>query len=331
MTSAWPILLAFFAVVRLKKSYEGKVQKGELEHIAKAVDKIAGLLLIPVIFNAITKVDHFDWFFATFAAGFMLPVVTFAVVRLASKFTNLSVDISMQLLFSSFGGGNRGNLLLLVLFGVTTSIQSPYMTHFAILDLGNFICLLTLGFYAVKKSESNDANADFEFTNFINSIIKSYGFYALTLLVIVKNPPLKPLADLLGMLNPIFEKNQSAINALFTFLIFLAIFLRLEYVNKSDIRNMMLPFLCYRAITCIVVYLIYSLFSLPLVIYVVTLILLLMPPSSVLWSRLEIKPNNLLLAYTLPNLLYFALIFLALIITFINPDILEIFSKYLPT
>ncbi len=132
---------------------------------SKSLENFASFLLPFIVLNAVRKTEIKPTLFGSFLVGFLLPVVVYIILFAVSKLSVTGVLFSVQkkarriiqLLFSSFGGGNRGNLLVLTAFGTQLSISSDVIKHFVILDLGNLINIITLGILTVRMSvDSNN-------------------------------------------------------------------------------------------------------------------------------------------------------------------------------
>ena len=88
------------------------------------------------------------------AVGFLLPVLALIGMALYKKlFSQMKFFTphyeELRFLASTYGGGNRGTVLLVLLFAssansASSDYFSDYLFYFSLVDLGNFLCLLIL-------------------------------------------------------------------------------------------------------------------------------------------------------------------------------------------
>jgi hypothetical protein len=120
-----------------------------VESIAKFCEFIALKVLLPFfIIDSLIKSSVSVDLLGVFIVGFLVPLICYWLAKTYTALTNnsvLSLDNPKELGFivSTFGGGNRGMLFLLILFGASSSFEE-YVKYFALLDLGNFIFLLVV-------------------------------------------------------------------------------------------------------------------------------------------------------------------------------------------
>lgn len=333
LTILWPMLLAYYTVSKLKSSEKNSTSK-KFEGLAKAIEQVAGVLLPIVILNAVRKTEISSNLLTTFFVGFMLPIAVYLVIKILLKHSRLSglypkEKSLIHMLLSSFGGGNRGNLLLLTVFSSATIFGADVITQFVILDLGNFLCILTVGFFLADTLSKKPSKLSL--TEIIEKGKSSPVFYA-SILIISQLPYFRHTAigSLLDNVNPLFDIAGKTINSYFAFFIFLAIFLRLEDLSKliEYAGKVLLSFVLFRLISAVVIFMLYFSAHAKIELYIATLVLLLMPPSSVLWLKLSqvepIKHNSTDRehVYLIPNLLYLVFMATAFAIALAFPELL---------
>jgi len=308
-----PVLLAIFVVAKLKP-------KAKSEHIAKVLELVASILLPLVVLNVVRRTEISNALWWTFAIGFSLPIVVYCIVSAISGLRFFSGVFSSEgqinrLLLSSFGGGNRGNLLILIAFGAQTSIGPNVIKQFVVLDLGNLICLLTLGFWCVARASQR--RVDLRLSEILEKLLKNPGTYA-AILIFLQIPGFREnnLAKLITTFDPILKATAPFLNALFSFCIFLAIFIRIERLSEvlQDTRDVILSFICSRISAAVLLLMLLVMLNLQNELLIATTILALMPPSSFLWTRISQAipdiphPSKRKALYLVPNFFYFALL-----------------------
>lgn len=140
-------------------------------------------------------------------------------------------NVPNRLLFSSFGGGNRGNLILIIL--ITAGAVSEKVTPFYVaLDFGNLLCVVTLGFYLLSKETKTDEN-NYRLSTVANRILKSPTFYA-AIMVFLQLPGLREtkLGTLFTTFDPTIKIAGDILFPFFSFFVFLALFIRAEHLKE---------------------------------------------------------------------------------------------------
>lgn len=338
LTILWPMLLAYYTVSKLKTSGASSASK-KFEDLAKAIEQVAGVLLPVVILNTVRKTEISANLLTTFFVGFMLPIAVYLVIKLLSKNSYLAKLYPKEkklihMLLASFGGGNRGNLLLLTAFSSATAFGANVISQFIVLDLGNFLCILTVGFFVADTLSRKSTKLGF--TDIVEKVRNSPVFYA-AILIISQLPSFRHTAigSLLDNINPIFDIVGKTINSYFAFFIFLAIFLRLEDLSKLIVYagKVLLSFIFFRLISVAFIFIIFFFTHASIELYIATSVLLFMPPSSVLWLKLSqvepLKTDSLdrKHIYLIPNLLYLVFMALAFVVALAFPELLAALNK----
>jgi hypothetical protein len=318
VTLLGPVLLAIFVVGSLKHSSHGTPAKSE--QLAKVLELIASILLPLIVLNIVRRTEIVNALWWTFVIGFLLPIVVYFVVSAIATLKLFSGVFSSEkpinrLLLSSFGGGNRGNLLILTTFGAQATIGPDVIKHFVVLDLGNLMCLLTLGFWLVGRLTK--ASTDLRLSEMVETLFKNPGTYA-AILIFLQLPGLREtnIAKLITSFDLILKATGPFLNALFSFCIFLAIFVRIDRLSEvlKDAWDVILSFMCSRIAAALGITALLMAFQLQRELLVATAVLALMPPSSFLWTRISQAvpnippPSKRKAIYLVPNFFYFALL-----------------------
>ena len=306
-----PILLALFVVLRLPEKSNKQ---------AEVLEEISSVLLPLVVLNVVRRTDTLEPIWSAFGIGFLLPVIVYLVVSVFARFQKFSPLFSSdgpinRLLLSSFGGGNRGNLLILTAFGTQAAIAPNLISQFVYLDLGNFLCLLTLGFLRVSQL-SPDKNYPTTLTGILRQLANP-GVIA-AILVFLQLPGFREndIAKFITTFDPLLNAAGPCLNFIFSFCIFLSIFIRVDDLKQvlTDFSVVISFFILSRIAAAIFSLLLLYFFGSTSEIYYALVILILMPPSSYLWQRISrFIPQVPTLSkrqaiYLLPNLIYFVLL-----------------------
>ncbi len=98
--------------------------------VAGMFEFVALKALLPLyVIDSIMKSPISAKLMLVFAIGFMIPLAVYLISSIYHKVTkgtklNLSRFNSFRLLISSFGGGNRGTIFVMVLFSLTFALSS---------------------------------------------------------------------------------------------------------------------------------------------------------------------------------------------------------------
>jgi hypothetical protein len=327
-----PIIVALIIAIRIKDSGLSKRERSET--LPTRLEQIAGVLLPLIVFGMARKTQISASLGLSFLIGFSLPIVVYVVLMVVNRlsiFNNiLSNDGSANhLLLSSFGGGNRGNLLILVAFGAQISLESDVIKHFIVLDLGNLMCLLSFGFLMASRL-STTKEKELQLTDVIKRILRNPGTYA-GLVLASQLPAFKDtdLARHLSTADPLLIAISPFLSLLFPFCIFLAIFLRIQRLQDvlSAARDVMTCFAFARALAALAILVVLLAFGAPTELLIATGILLFMPPSSFLWIKLSrVSPHipagsRRKTIYLAPNFVYFAMLLVALLFGLVSAQL----------
>lgn len=322
-----PVLFALLVAVKLKHSSASI--NGRAENIASKLETMASILLPIIVLNAVRRTEISAQLWLTFIIGFALPILVYFIIFLVAKLP-MAIKIfsndgpTNHLLLSSFGGGSRGNLLILTAFGSHVALGSDVIKHFVVLDMGNLICLLSVGFFLLGRIAITREQPYFK--EIIEKLFKNPGTYAV-LLVFLQLPIFRDtkLASIIASLDPFFSIASPFIGMFFSFFIFLSIFIRLEkYSEVLDGAKDVIIFFCFsRGITAIGIAVFLVVLRSPVELLIASVILVLMPPSSFLWARISQiseaipAPSIQKAIYLVPNFLYFGMLFIAFLLELI--------------
>jgi hypothetical protein len=147
-----------------KESTSNKLLLERLEIFQSYTDKILLNILLPALFfvGLFSAKFNISELFILIASGFLIPFVTYQCSKLwFNRFARKGVGIShswVPFLPATFGGGNRGTLLILVISLIFLPIlggnilPSQVVAIFALIDFGNFLFLLWMLKPALFKS-----------------------------------------------------------------------------------------------------------------------------------------------------------------------------------
>ena len=216
--------------------------------------------------------------------GFICPLIVYLSAKLYSKFA-INTFFSVQnrehfkVIVSTFGGGNRGVILVLLIFGASAYL-SETLKYFVILDLGNFLFLVAV----IPKLIDADSKPE---SKEKKSIFLTYPFLIIAIMIFFEilsyaNP---------AIINSISEKLQTTAlerKFLCTLFAFVALTLRSSFNNEAKKNLDLIPFLIVRLFSVFIVLLFSAFLSafefFNKQIMVIVIILLILPPSSLLPS-----------------------------------------------
>ncbi|MDH5181206.1 MAG: hypothetical protein OEZ39_02330 [Gammaproteobacteria bacterium] len=217
-----------------------------------------------------------------FIIGFLLPLLAYLGMLLyGAIFTGkqfLPPRIrDLRILTATYGGGNRGTALFVLLFAASAHYQD-YLKWFAIVDLGNFICLLLIISWLIAKQYGtpaldNKGLLQRLLSNYAVTMVLLVGFYFI-------------LVNTTSWFEAFLAETVEFRKVMFSFFVFMAIALRFEHGTLKNFFIDLLAFFSARIFTAVVTLLLLMLLSLTpfltnfLPIYLAVIILLLMPPSS---------------------------------------------------
>jgi hypothetical protein len=328
-----PILLAFLGFFFVKNiSYFGSASR--VDRLAKSFETAASWCLPLIVLRMVRKTNIDDSLWLTFALGFLLPVVVFLVFVLARKMLALKPMFSEEpllkgFLFSSFGGGNRGNLLILIAFGAHSSLGPQVIKHFVVMDLGNLLFLLTVGFWAVRHYLEGKPEGQL-FVTSLQRLLKTPTTYLVAAIFLNT-----PWFNRLG-LEPVFGRVDTICDFLIPFLapfvsfsIFFALFIRTQSLRQvvNDIGQVLPMFVLVRGLAALLLGLILSLMlglksmwlGFDMAIAFACSCLLLMPPSSILWLKISssvprtVNSSTRDAVYLTPNVFYLLILCIAVV------------------
>ncbi len=334
-----PVLIAYFVASNLGNK---KIEQTKRNELAGALETVASILLPLVILGIVRHTEISGSLWWTLMIGFMLPILMFVIASLASRVKYFAETVGhdrersiREMLLASFGGGNRGNLLILTAFGSQIGSQLGVSQHFVVLDLGNLLCLLFLGFAYVNRLTAY--RAEYNLSEVLESLFKHPGFY-IVLLILLQLPLLRDskLGLAVSEFETLFKVAGPTLSLLFSFLVFLSIFLRIETVSKVIFGGGKVFMLFFIVRICGLALVVSALvwFSMGISTILATMVLCLMPPSSFLWAKtkdVNMKnaagqcPQGREQVYIIPNFFYFVLLFMAILWGVIGQTLLSRF------
>lgn len=237
------------------------------------------VLLPMMVLDSVSKTELAPEALFAVLAGFALPLLTIGIYRLSRPLrVRLGIvpkhDTALMFISSTFGGGSRGTALLTLLLAGSLSL-SDYMKWFALVDLGNFFCLLLLVVPLINRTYSTQASAGK--WNRIVEFLKSYLFATLawcTAYLALHND----FPALGEMLTSSAHERRLA----FTTIVFWAITLRFKADATPSFHLDLFALFGVRAACGVVLAVLLWWLKVQTPVLVAVILLLLMPPSSTL-------------------------------------------------
>lgn len=286
--------------------------------MAKLCEDAALKLFLPFfVIESISKSPPTYDLALAFAVGFLLPLLALAGMALYKRllsgkrfFTPHHDDL--RFLVSTYAGGNRGTALFVLLFANSVHF-SDFLKWFALVDLGNFACLLLVVSALLTR---HYGSTPAEGRGLLSRLMDNYAVVTIGLvLAYFAARHLWPGVEVALSETVSFRKS------IFSFLVFLAITLRFEHGVLRHYFADLLAFACARAFAaaCALAILVPFLPE-ALPVYLGVVILVLMPPSSFLPSMIgQSNASKATLAYVngftgAANVIYFGMIVLGLVV-----------------
>ena len=262
----------------------GKFGRATEKRMAKICEDAALKFFLPFfVIESISKSSPSYDLALEFVVGFALPLITLVGMWVykqslshKSFFTPHYDDL--RFLASTFGGGNRGTALFVLLFANSNHFND-YLKWFILIDLGNFACLLLFISGLLVRQYGQPLNDN---RHFLSKLFDNYAiitiFVTFFYFVLWHYWP-----DIETMLSETVHMRKF----IFGFLVFLAITLRFEHGVLKNFFVDLLGFLFARifAAVCLIALLIPLLPELH-PIYFGVIVLLMMPPSSLFPSMI---------------------------------------------
>jgi len=304
--------------IKIQKRFELAEKSLSRSSVAQFCEIVSLKILLPSFIMQSLLREHIGKnLVAALVLGFCLPIICLTAFKIYRRITNNSVYApkdtrSFKFLISTFGGGNRGTIFIIALFGATPNFPH-YLKYFSLVDLGNFTFLLLLIPLLLKKEFKKGPRER-------PSLIKNYVFVAL-LGVLVFFLARKICLLIWGHDISIYlEKTEGLRKKLFTFLLFSAITLR----TRLDRRNLhffgdvfsfySVRLICIALVTATIIFTWFDSKIIPLS----AIILLLMPPSSILPSMVaQTTADSKSITYINTMTMAFNIIYLGLLVVVI--------------
>jgi hypothetical protein len=289
---------------------------------ANALNSLALKVLLPwFVIESFLGVTFSPTILVATGIGFLLPLATLFFLgllkhqrllgnRLPSHFDDL------RFASSTFGGGSRGTALLVLLFSSSSEFQN-YMRWFVLVDLGNFLCLLTaISFLVRRRYGEKDAKEK----SLFNGLFKNYAFIAFSIAgIYFMVRSYAPSIDL------VLLETVKVRKYLFSAFVFCAIAMQFRVSKTSSLVVDASLMMAGRIAAALLLVPIHWIFPLSTELVVATGILLLMPPSSMLPAMISnvgasTTTNsyiNSLIGAT--NLFYIFLVALGVVLLFSGP------------
>lgn len=280
--------------------------------LGEKIEALALKLLLPLfVFEALSRDAAWSRLALATTVGFALPplcLLTYAMCRrmLPGAVGRPAHGPEIAFLAASFGGGNRGTALLVVLLAGAADF-SDQLQWFALVDLGNFIFMLTL----MPLLLARHYGARHAGTQRLKAWLGSYLFATVAVVAVcwMLNQRWSGFAGLLAA-------TAGARKALFTLLVFTALGLRFRLGDRRALGQGLVLFVAVRVVAALALV---PLAGLPAAqpLLLPLGILLLMPPSSILPSliaRTAVREEPLVYASSFAaaaNLLYLVTLALA--------------------
>lgn len=278
------IFLPITTAVGMGIASRGKFNRSTEKRIAKICEDAALKLFLPFfIIESVSKSRLSCDLALAFAAGFLLPLLALAGMWLYKRacsektfFTRRYDDL--RLLASTFGGGNRGTALFILLFANSIHFND-YLKWFSLVDLGNFACLL-LVVSAMLARQYGTPSTDKR--GFFPRLFDNYAVVAVSVVIVYFL-----LRQFWPFAESLLSETVHGRKFIFSLLVFLAITFRFEHGALKNYFADMLAFCSARLFTILVAGVAVLPFlpnALPICLSVI--VLALMPPSSLLPSMI---------------------------------------------
>lgn len=303
------------AAFLLRGALIGLDQGAQVERVGSSLDAIALKGLLPVfIYEALAGVGLSADTLLSVSLGIAIPSACLVGAGIYQRwlphgrFTS-SNALELGFLASSFGGGNRGTALLVLLFASAPDFNA-YVKAFVLVDLGNFFFLLVAVPWMLTRYLGDSQRA--APYSWISSFLQSYFVFAavgvLSCYGIAAN--WEGFSDWL-------THTTTVRKSIFTVLVFVALGLRLKFPTAAERRAIQPDLMAFALIRCAGAVLVAGVVWLTAASHylaVAVAILMLMPPSSllpVLASQSNVRREALryFVAFSVVcNLLYMVLI-----------------------
>jgi hypothetical protein len=320
-----PIFLACLGFFFVKNSRRFS-SASRVDQLAKNFETAASWCLPLIVFRMVRKTAIDDSLWLTFALGFSLPVVVFFLLFLVRKvFLPRQMFAEEPLLkgflFSSFGGGNRGNLLILIAFQGHSDLGAQVIKHFVVMDLGNLLFLLTFGFWAVSRYLESKPEGP-SLSSSLQRLMKTPTTY-LVIAIFLNTPWFGRFG-----LELLFIKVDTICDFLTPFLapfvsfsIFFALFIRTQSLRQvvNDVGRVLPMFVLVRGLAALLLSLISLYLGFDRALTFACSCLLLMPPSSILWLKISssvprtVNSSTRDAVYLTPNVFYLLILCMAVL------------------
>jgi hypothetical protein len=293
--------------------------KSKVTEFATMLNNIALKVLLPFfLIESFIGVSFSPSIIFAIGVGFCLPILTFFFLGLLGRSRQIKHSLpkhfeDLRFAASTFGGGSRGTALLVLLF--SASIQfNDYLKWFALVDLGNFLCLLTALSVLIRRHYGDDKPN--EKTGW-KGFFKNYAVIAFSMSgIYFFARRYFPALDL------VLSETVHYRKLMFSTLVFWAISMQFRVANTKDLAVDASVMMVGRLAAAILLIPVHLVFPLPKELAVAIGILLLMPPSSIVPAMIsDAGASSTTSAYVNSliggaNLFYVFLIFLGGILLF---------------
>ncbi len=278
-----PLLFAIIFSFFYKKIQSKNSKLVDSKKISNCLDTVSLKLLLPtfVIHSILVTNVNFSMLIYVLL-GIFFPLI----VIITSKIIQSKIGIKKELILSiaTHGGGNRGVLTILIIWGGVESFNT-ILTTFMFVDLGHTIYMLGILPFIIKRILKIKTKNSYKIN--LKKIIDSYPMIAVlwvsVILLILKSNTLS-VDDLLDYLDntKMVRKNIFSIFLLTSILLKI----KLDYFSFSTISRILIHFFTIKILSLLIV------FSLSLVLFpveislIAVIILAFMPPSSMLPAML---------------------------------------------
>lgn len=279
LASALAVLLPVFTGLSLgigsRKLLDSNATRVRL---ASLINGLALNLLLPffIIESLLATKVSADLLLAV-GVGFALPVFTYVVMHFIAaaarpRFELPKNYVESQFMASTFGGGSRGTALLLLLFAAKPDF-ADYLKWFTLVDLGNFLCLLTAITYFMRR---HYGQADRSSESWWKALLGNYAFVAIAIA-----SAYFAVREFFPGVDAMLSETVHQRKQLLSVLVFWAIAMQFNLARTQGLLTDALVLLAGRILAALVVVGIAAFFfAPPLYFYVATAVLLMMPPSS---------------------------------------------------
>jgi hypothetical protein len=249
----------------------------DVSKFATVLNNIALKVLLPFfLIEAFVGVSFSVSMLFAIGVGFCLPLLTYLLLGLVWRNGYMGLSVAkhfddLRLAASTFGGGSRGTALIVLLFAANAEFND-YLKWFALIDLGNFLCLLTAVSFLIRRQYGANKSKE---KPFFKGLLNNYAVIAFSITGLYFL-----LRHYFSSIDFYLSETVQFRKLLFSTLVFWAISMQFRVANTKNLVVDASLMMFGRIASATLLIPIHFVFPLPKELVVAIGILLLMPPSS---------------------------------------------------